>query len=101
MNRLFLWLKIYNNELYLGTLIIVVAFSSFGLGRLSRIEEIHTPVTIFGQSTSTTVVSSTIKAQQTVSQPAKAGQFVASRTGSAYYFPWCAAVKRIKDENKI
>lgn len=29
------------------------------------------------------------------------GQVVASKTGKAYYLPWCGGVKRIKDENKV
>ncbi len=29
------------------------------------------------------------------------GMYVASKTGAAYYLPWCGSVKRIKEENKI
>jgi len=29
------------------------------------------------------------------------GQYVASKSGSAYYLPWCGGVSRIKDENKV
>lgn len=33
--------------------------------------------------------------------PAKTGAFVASKTGTKYYLPWCGSVKRIKEENKV
>lgn len=33
--------------------------------------------------------------------PATGGQYVASKTGTKYYLPWCGSVKRIKEENKV
>lgn len=29
------------------------------------------------------------------------GEYVASKTGTKYYLPWCGTAKRIKDENKV
>jgi hypothetical protein len=29
------------------------------------------------------------------------GQYVASKSGTKYYLPWCGTVARIKDENKV
>ena len=29
------------------------------------------------------------------------GQYVASKSGTKYYLPWCGTVSRIKDENKV
>jgi hypothetical protein len=29
------------------------------------------------------------------------GQYVASKTGTKYYLPWCGTAKRIKDDNKV
>lgn len=29
------------------------------------------------------------------------GQYVASKSGTKYYLPWCGTAKRIKDENKV
>lgn len=29
------------------------------------------------------------------------GQYVASRNGTRYYFPWCSGAKQIKEENKV
>jgi len=40
------WVKNNNKELYLTAVIILVAVISFGLGRLSKIREEKTPITI-------------------------------------------------------
>lgn len=29
------------------------------------------------------------------------GEYVASKTGTKYYLPWCGTAKRIKEENKV
>jgi methylphosphotriester-DNA--protein-cysteine methyltransferase len=29
------------------------------------------------------------------------GTYVASKSGSAYHFPWCSGAQRIKEENKV
>ena len=33
--------------------------------------------------------------------PEAEGQFVASRTGTKYYLPWCGGADRISDANKV
>lgn len=33
--------------------------------------------------------------------PASGGQYVASKSGTKYYLPWCGTAKRIKDGNKV
>jgi hypothetical protein len=40
-------------------------------------------------------------AKSTSPSAASGGQYVASKTGTKYYLPWCGSVKRIKDENKV
>ena len=75
-----------------GIVIIVflVGLGSFGLGRLSAFEEAKP-------------VASISEAQ--VSAAAHAlpigGLIVASRSGSAYHYPWCAGALSIKEANKI
>lgn len=32
---------------------------------------------------------------------ASGGEYVASKTGTKYYLPWCGTAKRIKEENKV
>jgi len=33
--------------------------------------------------------------------PASGGAYVASKSGTKYYLPWCGTVSRIKEENKV
>lgn len=35
------------------------------------------------------------------SAPASGGAYVASKTGTKYYLPWCGTANRIKEENKV
>ena len=90
------WLKIKNLSGDFvdgwGTVLIVllVALGSFGLGRLSVLEAVMAPVSI-------------------TQAPAEAnprgmnigGLIVASRTGGAYYFPWCASAGKILPQNQV
>lgn len=97
-------------------IIILVAMGSFGLGRLSRIEELKHPIEIKGGSVAQVssvsvqsggkldvspngalVQSSTEKRIPEVNE----GFIVGSKTGKKYHFPWCSGAQRIKEENKI
>jgi hypothetical protein len=101
---------------YTVVIIILVGLSSFGLGRLSILDERHKPIRIEQDTTLTTkaethTVTSAIKSQTqsasvTVSvkttQPptvSASGNIVASKNGTKYYFPWCSS--NIADKNKI
>ena len=96
------WVKNNNKELYLTAVIILVAVISFGLGRLSKIREEKTPITIENvkenaetsesKSLSTSNVDSGIKADKI---------FVASRNGKKYYYAWCESAKTIKEQNRV
>lgn len=67
--------------------VVLVAFGSFGLGRLSVLVE-KTPVTI-GQTAS-------------VGQAlAIGGQYKAKRGGTYYYFPWCSDAQVIRPEDQV
>lgn len=72
----------------IAVIVILVALISFGVGRLSVAEEQKPVVSMATASTSTKVMHI-------------AGDFVASRNGTAYYFPWCAGVSNISEGNKI
>lgn len=100
--RIGAWVKINEKELFLFAVIVLVAIISFGLGRLSKIREEKTPITI----TETTVNNS--------GQPYLAGRqaatltrenndktFVASRNGKKYYYAWCDSAKTIKEQNRV
>ncbi len=93
---------------YTLLLILVVASIFFGLGRLSAIEERHSPIKVeYPNATSTAVVLSAISV---VNQPdqsenniavVSSGKVVGSKTGKKYYFPWCGGLKRVKPENQV
>ena len=79
-------------------LILVVASIFSALGRLSALEDRHTPIKIEYASNSQTgaVINSITTTESTTS-----GAVIGSKTGKKYYFPWCGTVKRIKPENQI
>jgi len=90
------WVKIKNSgEVMIGDwgfimVIFLVAFASFGLGRLSAVEKARPAVSI-GQAPEE-------------AQPrgmAIGGLVVASRNGSVYHYPWCAGASQITAANQI
>jgi hypothetical protein len=81
----------YEPELYVGSVVILVAFLAFGPGRMSEIENGREPVRI-----EQTVTTST-DGQARLSD----GQVVASNTGTKYHLPWCSGAQRISEANKI
>src|SRR3989344_4165565 len=87
-----------NTELYLVAVIVLVAVISFGLGRLSKIREEKTPITIENAETGeskpllTSNVDNEIKTDKI---------FVASRNGKKYYYIWCESANVIKEQNRI
>lgn len=85
--------KSYEKDLILAAVIILVALISFGLGRLSKIGESRVPITI--ENLSTTTQTEKITDNKTT------GNFVASKNGTKYHYPWCAGAQSIKEENKI
>src|SRR3989339_512567 len=118
--RLVGWVKTNNKELYLATIIILTAVISFGLGRLSKIREEKTPITIenvkenaeTGESKplSTSNVDKTNGAgimlqnnSSTISSALSASLkiFVASRNGKKYYYAWCESANVIKEQNRV
>lgn len=71
-------------------IVFLVGLASFGLGRLSALEEAKPVVSV-----------------QEAPQEAKAkgmapgGLIVASRKGSAYHYPWCAGAQTMAETNKV
>ncbi len=69
--------------------VFLVALASFGLGRLSTLEETRPLVAV-------------IQAPEAQPRPLVAGGFfVASRTGNTYHYPWCAGAAQIAARNQI
>lgn len=69
-------------------LILLAVLGAFGLGRLSALEDARPVVS----------VSEAAMAPATISM-APGGLLEASRTGSVYYYPWCAGVAQISPQN--
>lgn len=104
-----------NKEVFIVIVIVLVAFGSFGLGRLSKIEELKSPISIKNMTASILeargefVLSSN---KEILPPPPQGGLFAAptaqtggfyvgSKNGSKYHFPWCGGAKRIKEKNKV
>ncbi len=96
-------IKPIENDVILIFVIILVAFISFGLGRLSKIRENKTPITIENLSGNISASQSQPVSQTGEKLPASPSQggFVASKSGTKYHYPWCPGVLNIKEENKI
>ena len=70
--------------------VFLVALSAFGLGRLSALEAAQEPVSV--------QMAPNLASPQGIYP---GGQYVASRTGSVYYYPWCTAAQNIAAEKQI
>ena len=107
---------VWPETLTTSLIIVLVAFGSFGLGRLSRIEESKAPLQIKGISGAEAQVSGVSNGANigtsikgTVQKTAEInkiavpneGFVVGSKTGKKYHFPWCAGAQQIKEENKV
>ena len=99
-------LRTIPDDLFLGLIIILVAFGSFGLGRLSKIQGSKTPVRI-ENALETTSVSATQKpagnnqSASVIESTASGDQLVGSKNGTKYYYTWCSGVKSISPANII
>lgn len=95
--------------------IVIVAFLSFMLGRAS-VEGIErgesetdriTSITQGNTATQTISQNENVSATPVIGSTSTAsttnflGTYVASKTGTKYFLPWCAGASQIKDENKI
>ncbi len=70
-------------------LVALVGVASFGLGRLSMIDRSHV----------ISLQSAPLRDGQLAL--VMGGKFVASKKGSAYYFPWCVGAERINASNMV
>ncbi len=87
--------KCKSREVYTAALIVLVALASFGLGRLSKLQESREPIKI--EHPNETVAAVSVALPPTNS----GGQVVASKSGDKYHFPWCGGAARISEANKV
>lgn len=96
-------IKPIENELILGLVIILVALTGFGLGRLSKLEERKLPITVEKITVSADLIGGAGEVNNlgvsgtTIQQ----GDLVASKNGTKYHYLWCPGSSTIKEENKI
>lgn len=81
-------------DFFIAALLVLVAFASFGLGRLSKIQITHSPLKI-------EQVAQTAAVGEAIGEVKSAGMYVASKNGTKYHFPWCSGAKSISEANKI
>ncbi len=96
------------DDLFLGLIIILVAFGSFGLGRLSKIEGTKIPIQIENAPEVTAeTFSGGTKADTVITQQAslisanQTSDLVGSRNGTKYHYTWCSGAQRIAETNRI
>ena len=89
------------NPFYNLILILVVALIFFTFGRISVLEERHSPIKI--EYPNAALSASLIQASSTSLSMVSSGneEVIGSKSGKKYYFPWCGTVKRIKPENQV
>ncbi len=94
-------------HLVIVLIIVLVAFASFGMGRLSKIDSMKEPLRIEGAgavvvgATETGIKASKTTADAPPNAPETTGALVGSKNGTKYHYPWCSGAKRIKAENKV
>lgn len=92
------------DDVFLGAVIVLVAFGSFGLGRLSKIEGAKTPIRIENapEITPETFSNGATKENNIEFTTSKEGMsLVGSKNGTKYHYTWCAGAQRITEANRI
>ncbi len=93
------------HKLILSAIVVLVSASSFGLGRLSRIEEVGKGIVIRAPEASLPLARAiTQSPNNTPSMQATSSlihNFVSSKNGSKYYPNGCKSASRIKAVNQI
>lgn len=91
-----IWVKIKNwtedalSEWAIIATVLLLGLASFGLGRLSALEEVKPAVSLREASLASEPRMMVI-----------GGLVVASRKGSAYHFPWCSGAQTITAQNRV
>lgn len=89
--------RLIEGDIWLVLVIFLVSVASFGLGRLSVLRLPHESLQIAYPPEARAEAAEGMVAGAVV----ESGQYVASKSGSKYHFPWCAGAQAIKEENKV
>ena len=94
-----------SGDVYVVLVIVLVGFSSFGLGRLSLGDQGKMEVKILEAGQSAAVITGIGGNSQDVMPVPEVGnlggQYVASKKGTKYHLPWCAGASQMAEENKV
>lgn len=112
-----MWNKIkgflVDDTVFYGLLMVLIGLSSFGLGRWSidppGLHNQPASIILNNQPESGRLNLQHIEGGGELGAADAAptatsvttGQFVASKNGSKYHFPWCPGAKQMKEENKV
>ncbi len=77
----------------------LLAVLSFGLGRLTKIDEAREPIRV--ESAPAALTDEVAPVAKSMPEIKTGGQIVGSKNGNKYHYPWCPGAQRIKEENKI
>ncbi|MFC1801955.1 hypothetical protein ACFLY7_00735 [Patescibacteria group bacterium] len=83
------------DDIFIILLIILVAIISFGLGKLSQIEQMR------GELKIKYLESGEVGLDNLSNKTKQLSQLVASKKGSKYFLPWCSSAQTIKENNKV
>ena len=97
------------SDLFVAAAVFLVGLGGFGLGRLSAKWPEKKPIVIenselgsMNQALKQAKIATDGKTPNSSSvNPDSRGKYVASKSGTAYHFPWCAGAQKIKETNKI
>lgn len=113
ITKIFKFCKTNDKDIVFAATVMLVAVISFGLGRLSKIRDGRTPLTVEkpGVIAGDAVVDlnqqrdlideSNNQNSSIITAPNTQKSFVASKNGKKYYYAWCDSASRIKKENKV
>ena len=90
-------------DIFIALLIVLASFASFGFGRLSVLQEKKTPIRIEQSAAAMMSDGAAVEMEEQTQEKtlSSGGNFVGSKNGTTYHFPWCSGAMRIKDENKV
>lgn len=89
-------------DLFLAALLVLVAVTSFLLGRMSTEGErqvVRQDAALIPEAAEETKASS--DASESVTEAKAPGGYVASKNGTKYHLPWCSGAQLMNEENKI
>jgi len=89
-----------SDGLFIAVAMVLIALGAFGLGKISAYEKKDVPISVL-QKQESILANTNLNQVATVGESKIENMFVASKSGTKYYYPWCSGVDRIKEENKI